>query len=180
MVATLILVRAENGDLYDQDGHLRNPACQRLDYQRVVIHDQVDDIAAAAQAVDETARPRTMADYNHPDQYYANRSAIRPPAIHRKDFEMNPSTLHSWCRHHTVVYHTSILWTIWGGSRIWSLPLKPMESLRTISFASSSSTHFLERLRTGSSSYHQDLLHYGPTSRTHSCIISLMWHALNT
>ena len=137
MVATLILVRAENGDLYDQDGHLRNPACQRLDYQRVVIHDQVDDIAAAAQAVDETARPRMMADYNRPDQYYANRSAIRPPAIHRKDFEMNPSTLHSWCRHHTVVYHTSILWTIWGGSRIWSLPLKPMESLRTISFASS-------------------------------------------
>ena len=50
---------------------------------------------------------------------------------------------------------------------IWFLPLKPMESLRTICFSSSSSTHSLETLRTGLSSYHQDLLHPGLTSRPH-------------
>ncbi|KAF3509306.1 hypothetical protein F2Q69_00005995 [Brassica cretica] len=31
MVATLILVRDENGDLHDQDGHLRNAEGQRID-----------------------------------------------------------------------------------------------------------------------------------------------------
>ncbi|KAF2612630.1 hypothetical protein F2Q70_00011356 [Brassica cretica] len=64
MVATLILVRDERGDLYDQEGHLRN-------------------------ATDEAARPRTLADYNRPDQFYTNRSAIRPPTIQR-DFELKP------------------------------------------------------------------------------------------
>ena len=44
MVATLILVRAENGDLHDQEGHLRNAACQRLDDQRAVIPDQDADM----------------------------------------------------------------------------------------------------------------------------------------
>ncbi|KAF2593940.1 hypothetical protein F2Q70_00042392 [Brassica cretica] len=34
MVATLILERGENGDLHDQEGHLRNAAVQRLDDQR--------------------------------------------------------------------------------------------------------------------------------------------------
>ena len=33
MVATLILVRDERGDLHDQEGHLRNAACQRIDAQ---------------------------------------------------------------------------------------------------------------------------------------------------
>ena len=45
---------------------------------------------AAAQAVDKVARPRTLADYNRPDQYYENRSTIRPPTIQRQDFEMKP------------------------------------------------------------------------------------------
>ncbi|KAF3595797.1 hypothetical protein DY000_02021648 [Brassica cretica] len=35
MVATLILVPDENGDLHDQEGHLRNAAGQRLDDQRM-------------------------------------------------------------------------------------------------------------------------------------------------
>ncbi|KAF2617822.1 hypothetical protein F2Q68_00039773 [Brassica cretica] len=33
MVATLILVRDERGDLYDQEGHLRNATGQRIDAQ---------------------------------------------------------------------------------------------------------------------------------------------------
>ncbi|KAF3490129.1 hypothetical protein F2Q69_00053579 [Brassica cretica] len=37
MFATLILVRDERGDLHDQEGHLRNPAGQRLDAQRNAI-----------------------------------------------------------------------------------------------------------------------------------------------
>ena len=65
-------------------------AGQRLDDQRVVIPDHDADIAATAQAVDEAAWPRKLADYNRPDQYYANRSAIRPPAIQMNDFELKP------------------------------------------------------------------------------------------
>ena len=84
MVATLILEWDENGDLHDQEGLLRNAASQRLDDQRAVIHDQDDDIVAAAQAVDDVARPMTLADYNRPYQYYTNSSAIRPSAIQTK------------------------------------------------------------------------------------------------
>ncbi|KAF2575518.1 hypothetical protein F2Q70_00003237 [Brassica cretica] len=37
MVATLILVRDNNGDMHDQDGHLRNAARQRIDAQGAAI-----------------------------------------------------------------------------------------------------------------------------------------------
>ncbi|KAF2560231.1 hypothetical protein F2Q70_00017583 [Brassica cretica] len=37
MVATLILVRHERGDLHDQEGHLRNAAGQRIDAQGAAI-----------------------------------------------------------------------------------------------------------------------------------------------
>ena len=46
--------------------------------------------------------------------------------------------------------------------------------------ASSSSTHLLEKLLAGLSSYHQDLSHHGLTSRMRSCAISLMSHVLRT
>ena len=90
MVATLILVRNDNGDLHDQEGHLRNAARQRIDAQGAVIFEPNTDATGAAQPVDEAARPRTLADYNRPDQFYANRSAIRPPAIQRGVFELKP------------------------------------------------------------------------------------------
>ena len=94
MVATLVLVRDENGDLYDQEGHLRNAAGHRLDDQRAIILDHDADAAAAdAQAIGDeaqAARPRTLADYNHPDQHYVNRFSIRSPAIQRNDFELKP------------------------------------------------------------------------------------------
>ncbi|KAL0722796.1 hypothetical protein Bca4012_037395 [Brassica carinata] len=77
-----------NGNLHDQDGHLRNAAGQRIDDQRAAIPDPDAETATAGQAVDEAARPMTLADYNRPDQYYTNRSAIRPPAIQRNDFEL--------------------------------------------------------------------------------------------
>ena len=87
MVATLVLIHDATGNLHDQEGHLRNAACQRINDQGTVIPHTDADIAAA-QAVDEATRPRTLADYNRPDQYYENISAIRPPAIQRQDFEL--------------------------------------------------------------------------------------------
>ena len=39
-----------------------------LDDQMVVIPDQDDDIATAAQAVDDATRPKTLAGYNRPYQ----------------------------------------------------------------------------------------------------------------
>lgn len=74
MVAIVILRQDENGNLYDQDGHLRNATGQKLDAQENVIPDT--DATGAAQTVEKAARPRALADYNCPDEYYANRSAI--------------------------------------------------------------------------------------------------------
>ena len=92
----------------------------------------------------------------------------------------NHSITHSWNKHPTMGYLTSILWTIWRGSRILYLLFKSKESLRTIYFASSSSTHLLERFHIGLSSYHQDLSHPGPTSRMHFYAIYLMKRVLKT
>ncbi|XP_048621676.1 uncharacterized protein LOC106446274 isoform X2 [Brassica napus] len=89
MVATLVLIQDATGNLHDQEGHLRNAADQKIDDQGAVIPDNDADIAAA-QAVDEAARTKTLADYNRPYQYYENRSAIRPPAIQRQDFKLKP------------------------------------------------------------------------------------------
>ena len=56
MVAIVILRQDENGNLYDQDGHLRNATGQKLDAQGTVIPD--DDAIGAAQPVEEAAQPR--------------------------------------------------------------------------------------------------------------------------
>ena len=80
----------------------------------------------------------------------------------------------------TSTMSADLLWTIWTGSRIWFLPSTQVESLRTISFASYSSTQWLEKLRDGLSSYYQDLSHLVLTSRMRSCAISLMSQELRT
>ena len=67
MVASIVLIEDATANLNDQEGRLRNPAGQKIDDQGAVIHGTDADIAAA-QAVDEAARPRTLADYNMPDQ----------------------------------------------------------------------------------------------------------------
>ena len=81
MVATLILVRDEKEDIHDQGGHLRNAACQRIYAQGAAIPEFDTDATGTTLPVDEAARPRTLADYNRPDQFYANISAIHLPAI---------------------------------------------------------------------------------------------------
>ncbi|KAF3566426.1 hypothetical protein DY000_02015473 [Brassica cretica] len=53
MVATLILVRNDNGDLHDQEGHLRNAALQRIDAQ-----------GADADAVDTKGKAEVEEDVN--------------------------------------------------------------------------------------------------------------------
>ena len=87
MVATLILVQDDNGDLDDQDGHLRNAAGQRIVAQGAAIPESDANTTGTTLPVDEAARPKTLADYNRPDQFYTNRSAIRLPTIQR-DFEL--------------------------------------------------------------------------------------------
>ena len=74
MVAPIILTRDENGDLRDQEGHLRNEAGQKLNAQNEVIPEPETAPTGAVQPVEEAAR--TLADYNRPDQFYTNRSAI--------------------------------------------------------------------------------------------------------
>ncbi|KAF2609549.1 hypothetical protein F2Q70_00011392 [Brassica cretica] len=54
MVVTIVLIKDMTGNRHDQEGHLRNAVGQKIDDQGAVIHD-----IAAAQVVDEAARPRT-------------------------------------------------------------------------------------------------------------------------
>ena len=77
------------GDLHDQEGHLRNAACQRIDAQGAAIPESDTDATCTTLPVDEAAQPKTLADYNRPDQFYTNKSAIRPQTIQR-NFELKP------------------------------------------------------------------------------------------
>ena len=85
----LVLIQDAAENLHDQEDHRRNAAGHKIDDHGDLMPDNDVDIAAA-QAVDEAARTRTLADYNRLDQYYENRSAIRRPAIKRQDFELKP------------------------------------------------------------------------------------------
>ncbi|WZY77777.1 hypothetical protein YC2023_024161 [Brassica napus] len=88
MVNIIILTQDENGNLYDQAGHLRNATGQKIDAQGTVIPDA--DATGAPQPVDKDARSKPLADYNRPDEYYSNRSAIRLPEIQKQNFELKP------------------------------------------------------------------------------------------
>ncbi|XP_024009805.1 uncharacterized protein LOC112085103 [Eutrema salsugineum] len=70
MENALALVRDDAGVWRDQDGHVCNERGQRLDGEGNII--------------------RTLGDYNRPEQFYANRSAIRASAFQRNDFELKP------------------------------------------------------------------------------------------
>ncbi|WZY72266.1 hypothetical protein YC2023_004506 [Brassica napus] len=72
----------------DTAGHLRNATGQKIDAQGTVIPDA--DATGAAQPVDEDARSKPLANYNRPDEYYSNRSAIRLPEIQKQNFELKP------------------------------------------------------------------------------------------
>ncbi|KAL1194889.1 hypothetical protein V5N11_020013 [Cardamine amara subsp. amara] len=70
MVKTVVLVRNTDGELLDLKGNLCNELGQRLDAEGNPI--------------------RTLADYNRPEEFYTNRSAICPPPFQRNDFELKP------------------------------------------------------------------------------------------
>ena len=64
MAAIVILRQDENGNLYYQDGHLRNATGEKLDAQGNVILDA--DATGAAQPVEKATQPRALANYNRP------------------------------------------------------------------------------------------------------------------
>ncbi|KAF3541684.1 hypothetical protein F2Q69_00021942 [Brassica cretica] len=76
MVATLILVRDDRGNLHDQEGHLRNAAGQRIDAQGAAIPEKrtarrrfrsrKSDEFQQITLVSIDAKPRTSIDRGHP------------------------------------------------------------------------------------------------------------------
>ncbi|KAF2574163.1 hypothetical protein F2Q70_00004271 [Brassica cretica] len=98
MVATLILIRDNNGDLHDQEGHLRNAVGQRIDAQGAAIPEPDATPTDTTLPVDEAAQPRTLADDNNrPDRYHTNRLSILPPTI-ESDFELKAQYIPSSTR----------------------------------------------------------------------------------
>ncbi|CAE6126025.1 unnamed protein product [Arabidopsis arenosa] len=84
----------EEGLLRDDDGQAYNEAGQRLDDQGIVIPEDliVDDPNILNLAAPQKRnRPMTLGDYNRPDLFYANHSAIVPPPFQRHDFELKPA-----------------------------------------------------------------------------------------
>ncbi|KAF2549706.1 hypothetical protein F2Q68_00035341 [Brassica cretica] len=58
MVATLILVRDDNGDLHDHEGHLRNGAGQRIDAKGAAILESDANATCTTLPVNEVRDPR--------------------------------------------------------------------------------------------------------------------------
>ncbi|KAL0644183.1 hypothetical protein Bca4012_042473 [Brassica carinata] len=78
MVATLVLILDENGDIHDKDGHLRNAAAnnpQAANAENVAVNDR-----AVAKENFQAARPRTYASI-------CNSS----PTFQRHNFELKPA-----------------------------------------------------------------------------------------
>ena len=82
MVANIILIWDENGDLHDHEGHLCNAAGQKVDAQGAVIPEP-----STATEDAKVLQPRTMAELIRPSQIYTNRSAIQPPVIQGVDMK---------------------------------------------------------------------------------------------
>ncbi|KAF2538031.1 hypothetical protein F2Q68_00021139 [Brassica cretica] len=71
----------------------RSPSIDTTSRQKLDTHGNVipdTHVTRAAQPVEEAARPRALADYNRPDKYYVNRSAVRLPEIQKQNFELKP------------------------------------------------------------------------------------------
>ncbi|KAL1203420.1 hypothetical protein V5N11_014346 [Cardamine amara subsp. amara] len=102
----------EAGVLRDGEGLAYNDAGQRIDEHGQLIEEVVQDagvdrhqaggvdrhqqaavdnnvVQGAAGAV--VQRGITLGEYNRPEQFYANRCAIRPPLFQRNDFELKPA-----------------------------------------------------------------------------------------
>ncbi|CAA7030264.1 unnamed protein product [Microthlaspi erraticum] len=109
MVNHIVLIRGEDGLLFDPEGNRYNEQGQKLDAAGNVIPEPAVDPAAPNPPPLNQAAPiqpaafqpalpnegageqRTLGDHNRPDFFYANRSAIRPPPFQRNNFELKPS-----------------------------------------------------------------------------------------
>ncbi|KAL1218137.1 hypothetical protein V5N11_033125 [Cardamine amara subsp. amara] len=107
MMNPLVLVMEKAGVLHDSEGQVRNAQGHKLDAEgntivEVVVgvdrhpsggvdRDQGNDGGAHGNnGVGAGDHERILAEYNRPDQFYANRSAIRPLTFQRNDFELKP------------------------------------------------------------------------------------------
>ena len=94
MVNLLVLFRDETGVLRDSEGHARNAQGQKLDADGNTILEVADRVDRHhALHVDRhgenvgdpqrynAAEERTLAEFNRPSQFYANRSTLRPLAF---------------------------------------------------------------------------------------------------
>ncbi|KAF3532752.1 hypothetical protein DY000_02042922 [Brassica cretica] len=99
MVSLLILVRDNNGDLHDQEGHLRNAAGQRIDAQGAAIP-ETDATTSTTLPVDDDAQPMTLADYN----------LVKEEKLQEGDFEVESLMSFGgphWCRSTPTTEHRS-------------------------------------------------------------------------
>lgn len=79
MLVPIILIMDANQHLRDLEGHQCNAIEQRIgDHGTVIPEIEVEADTAIDQpdANAQAAQTRTLADYNLPNHYYANRSAI--------------------------------------------------------------------------------------------------------
>ncbi|KAL1224585.1 hypothetical protein V5N11_000916 [Cardamine amara subsp. amara] len=60
-----------------------------MQWEQEVVQDDGNVVQGAAGAV--VQRGMTLGDYNRPEQFYANRCAIRPPPFQRNDFKLKPA-----------------------------------------------------------------------------------------
>ncbi|KAF3559571.1 hypothetical protein F2Q69_00012873 [Brassica cretica] len=81
MVAPLILARDNNGDMHDQDGHLRNAEGQRIDAQGAAIPGPHANATGTTLPVDEAAQPRTKRASHRPTTpLLLSLDSVQPPS----------------------------------------------------------------------------------------------------
>ncbi|KAF3593854.1 hypothetical protein DY000_02021295 [Brassica cretica] len=88
------------------EGHLRNAAGQRIYAQVAAIPEFDNDATGTTLPVDEAARPRTLADYNHDDFW----QVVKQEKLQEGDFEVESSMSFSgshWCRSTSDLEHQS-------------------------------------------------------------------------
>jgi len=94
----LIVIPDTAGVLRDSAGQAYNEEGQKIDEQGNLIPEIADGVdlhqlgvARHQEEIKADGRRMTLGDYNRPDLFYSNRSAIRPPTFERSDFEINPA-----------------------------------------------------------------------------------------
>jgi len=77
--------------LRDRAGQAYNKEGQKIDEQGNLIPEIFDGVARHHEEIRVDSCWMTLGDYNRPDLFYSNRSAIRPLKFEISDFEINPA-----------------------------------------------------------------------------------------